>query len=201
VLGTWRLVFYHTRKSIPFPDTDPALPQAIEHYESLMTSEVGDSTTQTQSTLTLALHSRARATLLASADLRNNARLLSLTLPQAHSWLLAVPYKPPYSWPRMSSSRLLDTDSASATTATKATFDADSATRSKTLATKVCHTGTTQLNAMVEAPFTAATTASTIFFIIVSRRPATVPRWKLRISYQAASSVLETSTCRLEMTA
>jgi hypothetical protein len=34
------------------------------------------------------------------------------------------------------------------------------ATRSKTLAIKVCHTGTTQLNAMVEAPFTAATTAS-----------------------------------------
>jgi hypothetical protein len=53
---------------------DPALPQAIEHYESLMTSEVGDSTTQTQSTLTLALHSRARATLFAGADLRNNAR-------------------------------------------------------------------------------------------------------------------------------
>jgi hypothetical protein len=73
---------------------DPALPQAIEHYESLMTSEVGDSTTQTQSTLTLALHSRARATLLAGADLRINARLLSLTRPQAHSWLLAVPYKP-----------------------------------------------------------------------------------------------------------
>jgi hypothetical protein len=73
---------------------DPALPQAIEHYESLMTSDVGDSTTQTQSTLTLALHSRARATLLAGADLRNNAPLLSLTLPQAHSWLLAVPYKP-----------------------------------------------------------------------------------------------------------
>jgi hypothetical protein len=59
-----------------------------------MTSEVGDLTTQTQSTLTLALHSRARATLLAEADLRNNARLLSLTLPQAHSWLLAVPYEP-----------------------------------------------------------------------------------------------------------
>jgi hypothetical protein len=73
---------------------DPALPQAIEHYESLMTSEVGYSTTQTQSTLTLALHSRARATLLPGADLRNNARLLSLTLAQAHSWLLAVPYKP-----------------------------------------------------------------------------------------------------------
>jgi hypothetical protein len=33
---------------------DPALPQAIEHYESLLTSEVGDSTTQTQSTLTVA---------------------------------------------------------------------------------------------------------------------------------------------------
>jgi hypothetical protein len=71
----------------------PALPQGIKRYESLvMTSEVGDSTTQTQSILTLALHSRARATLLAGADLRNNARLLSLTLPQAHSWLLlAVP--------------------------------------------------------------------------------------------------------------
>jgi hypothetical protein len=73
---------------------DPALPQAIEHYESLMTSEVRDSTTQTQSTLTSALHSRARATLLAGADLRNNARLLSLTLSQAYLWLLAVPYKP-----------------------------------------------------------------------------------------------------------
>jgi hypothetical protein len=34
-----------------------------------------------------------------------------------------------------------------------AIFDADSATRSKTLAIKVCHTGTTQLNATVEAPF------------------------------------------------
>jgi hypothetical protein len=73
---------------------EPALHQAIEHYESQMTSEVGDSTTQTQSTLTLALHSRARAALFAGADLRNKARLLSLSLPQAHSWLLAVPYKP-----------------------------------------------------------------------------------------------------------
>jgi hypothetical protein len=53
-----------------------------------MTSEVGDSTTQTQPILALALHSRARATLLAGGDLRNNARLLSLTLPEAHSWLL-----------------------------------------------------------------------------------------------------------------
>jgi hypothetical protein len=88
-----------------------------------------------------------------------------------------------------------------ATTTTKATFDADSATRSKTLAIKVCHTGTTQLNTMVKAPFTAATAASTRFFIILSRRLATVPRWKLRISYQAASFVLETSTCRLVMTA
>jgi hypothetical protein len=59
-----------------------------------MTSDVGDFTTQTQSTLTLALHSRARATLLAGADLRNNARLLSLALPQAHSWFLAARYKP-----------------------------------------------------------------------------------------------------------
>jgi hypothetical protein len=40
-----------------------------------------------------------------------------------------------------------------------------------------------------------------IFFIILPRRPATVPRWKLRISYQAASSVLETFTCRLVMAA
>jgi hypothetical protein len=59
-----------------------------------MASEVGDSTTQTQSTLTLVLHSSARATLLAGTDLRNNPRLLSLTLSQAHSWLPAVPYKP-----------------------------------------------------------------------------------------------------------
>jgi hypothetical protein len=66
---------------------------------------------------------------------------------------------------------------------------------------RVCHTGTTRLNVMVEAPFTAATTASKIFFIILSRRPATVPRWKLRISHQAASSVLDTFTCRLVMMA
>jgi hypothetical protein len=46
---------------------DPTLPQAIEHYDTLMTSEVGDLTMQTQSTLTLALHSRARGTLLAGA--------------------------------------------------------------------------------------------------------------------------------------
>jgi hypothetical protein len=73
--------------------SDPALPQAIEHYDTLMTSEIRDLTTQTQSTLTLALHSRARATLLTGSELRNKARLLSLTLPQAHSWLLAVPLK------------------------------------------------------------------------------------------------------------
>jgi hypothetical protein len=73
---------------------DPAPPQAIEHYESLMTSEVGDLTTQNQSILSLARHLRARATLLAGAGLRNKARTLSLTLPQAHSWLLAVHYKP-----------------------------------------------------------------------------------------------------------
>jgi hypothetical protein len=79
-----KLVIQDAHTIIP----DPALSQAIEHYESLITSEVGDSTTQNRSTLTLALHSRARAMLLAGADLRNNARLLSLTLPQAHSWLL-----------------------------------------------------------------------------------------------------------------
>jgi hypothetical protein len=74
--------------------SDPALPKAIEHYDTLMASEVGDLTMQTQSTLTLALHSRARVTLLPGAELRNKAPLLSLTLPQAHSWLLlSVPYK------------------------------------------------------------------------------------------------------------
>jgi hypothetical protein len=62
--------------------SDRGLPQAIEHYDTLMASEVGDLTMQTQSTLTLALHSRARVTLLAGAELRNKARLLSLTLPQ-----------------------------------------------------------------------------------------------------------------------
>jgi hypothetical protein len=40
-----------------------------------------------------------------------------------------------------------------------------------------------------------------IFFIVLSRRPATVPRWKQRISYQAASSTLDTSTCRSVLTA
>jgi hypothetical protein len=74
---------------------DPAFPQAIEQYESLMmTSEAGDATTLAQSTLTLALHSRARARESAGAYLRNKARLLSLTLPQAGSLLLAVPYRP-----------------------------------------------------------------------------------------------------------
>jgi hypothetical protein len=65
----------------------------------------------------------------------------------------------------------------------------------------VCHARTTQLKAMVEAPFTAATTASKLLFIILTSRPATFPRWKLRVSYQTASSVLETSTCRLMMSA
>jgi hypothetical protein len=61
--------------------------------------------------------------------------------------------------------------------------------------------GTTQLNAIAAAPFIAAITASKTFYIILSRRPATVPRWKLHISYQAGSSVLETSTYLLVMTA
>jgi hypothetical protein len=53
-------------KSLVIRDThtitpDPAFPLVIEHYESMRTSEVGDLTTQSQSILTLALISRARA--------------------------------------------------------------------------------------------------------------------------------------------
>jgi hypothetical protein len=77
-----------------FMSPDPAPPEVTEHYESVrITSEVGDLTAQSQSTRTLVLHSTARATLLAGADLCNKARLLSLTGPQTRSWLLAVPCK------------------------------------------------------------------------------------------------------------
>jgi hypothetical protein len=144
-----------------------------------MTSEVGDSTTQTQSTLTLALHSRARATLLADADLRNNARLLSLTLPQAHSWLLAVPYKPtlelsPNEFRQAARYRLGVSDHNHQGNLRRRQCDKVQNPRDQGLSY-----GTTQLNAMVEASLTAATTASTIFLIILSMRPVTVPRWKL----------------------
>jgi hypothetical protein len=44
--------------------------------------------------LTLPLHRGARVALLSASDLCKKARLQSLTLSQAHTWLLAVPYKP-----------------------------------------------------------------------------------------------------------
>jgi hypothetical protein len=47
-----------------------------------------------QASFTLLLHQGARVSLLSASDLRNKARLQSLTLSQAHAWLLAVPCKP-----------------------------------------------------------------------------------------------------------
>jgi hypothetical protein len=143
---------------------DPALPQAVEHYESLMKSEVGDLTTQNQSNLILVLHSRARATLLAGADLLNSARLLSLTLPQAHSWLLAVPYKPtlqlyPNEFRQSARYRLGESDHNHLGNLRCRQCDKVQNPRDQGLSY-----GTTQLNAMVEAPFTAATTASKIIY-------------------------------------
>jgi hypothetical protein len=143
---------------------DPALPQAVEHYESLMKSEVGDLTTQNQSNLILVLHSRARATLLAGADLLNSARLLSLTLPQAHSWLLAVPYKPtlqlyPNEFRQSARYRLGESDHNHLGNLRCRQCDKVQNPRDQGLSY-----GTTQLNAMVEAPFTAATTASKITY-------------------------------------
>jgi hypothetical protein len=46
-----------------------------------------------QASLSLPLHQGASVALTSSSDLRNKARLQSLTLSQAHALLLAVPYK------------------------------------------------------------------------------------------------------------
>jgi hypothetical protein len=62
---------------VPEIETPPTLPPA-----------------SSQASLTLPLHQGARVALLAASDLPHKARLQSLTLSQAHVWLLAVPYKP-----------------------------------------------------------------------------------------------------------
>jgi hypothetical protein len=77
---------------------DIALDPARAHYHAQFRPDVESPATlppaPPQASLTLALHQGARVALLSASDLHNKARLQSLTLSQAHAWLLAVPYKP-----------------------------------------------------------------------------------------------------------
>jgi hypothetical protein len=76
---------------------DIALDPARAHYHAQLCPEVESPPAlppaPSQASLTLPLHQGARVSLLSASDLRNKARLQSLTLSQAHAWLLAVPYK------------------------------------------------------------------------------------------------------------
>jgi hypothetical protein len=77
---------------------DIALDPARAHYHAQLCPEVESPPAlppaPSQASLTLPLHHGARVALLSASDLRHKARLQSLTLSQAHAWLLAVPYKP-----------------------------------------------------------------------------------------------------------
>jgi hypothetical protein len=77
---------------------DLALDPARDHYHAQLCPDVESPPTLlpalSQTSLILPLHQGARVSLLSASDLRNKARLQSLTLSQAHAWLLAVPYKP-----------------------------------------------------------------------------------------------------------
>jgi hypothetical protein len=77
---------------------DIALDPARDHYHAQLCHDVESPPTlppaPSQASLTLPLHQGARVALLSAPDLRNKARLQSLTLSQAHASLLAVPYRP-----------------------------------------------------------------------------------------------------------
>jgi hypothetical protein len=74
---------------------DIALHPAHAHYHAQLCPEVESPPTlpptPSQARLTLPLHQGAWVSLLSSSDFRNKAHLQSLTLSQAHAWLLAVP--------------------------------------------------------------------------------------------------------------
>jgi hypothetical protein len=77
---------------------DIALDPARAHYHAQLCPEVESPPSlppaRSQASLTLPLHQGARVSLISASDLRNKARLQSLTLSQALAWLLAIPYKP-----------------------------------------------------------------------------------------------------------
>jgi hypothetical protein len=77
---------------------DIALDPTWAHYHAQFCPEVESPSTlppaPSQASLTLPLHQGARVSLPSASYLRNKARLQSLTLSQAHAWLLAAPYKP-----------------------------------------------------------------------------------------------------------
>jgi hypothetical protein len=76
---------------------DLALHPARDHYHAQLCPTSSPLRHFPQRHLRLASPSRctsARIALLSASDLRNKARLQSLTLSQAHAWLLVVPYQP-----------------------------------------------------------------------------------------------------------
>jgi hypothetical protein len=74
---------------------DISLDPARDQYYAQLCPDVKSPPTlppaPSQASLTLSLHQGARVAFLSASDLRNKARLQSLTLSQAHAWLLAVP--------------------------------------------------------------------------------------------------------------